>query len=123
MFFVAGGHWTVLQTVAWAEMLHDYSQRTGSLTAAVGQTFDGQHPCDLCRDIQAARCKEHKGSPILPDAKADAKVKAALSDPALLPASRVAATARVFPAAFVSPAISRSDSPPTPPPRRGEVAA
>ena len=123
MFFVAGGHWTVLQTVAWAEMLHGYSQRTGSLTVAVEQTFDGRHPCALCRGIEAAKSKEHKGGPVLPGAKADAKVKAPVSDPSLLPAVRVAVTERIFPAVIVAVAISRDDAPPTPPPQRGQSAA
>ncbi len=122
MFFIAGGHWTALQTVAWAEMLHDYSQHSGSLAVAVEQTFDGQHPCELCRDIQAGKSKEHRGSPSVPIAKADAKVKAALAEATLLAPARPSVE-RFFPALIASALVSRDDSPPTPPPRGGKLAA
>ena len=69
LFSIAGGHWAVLQSVAWAEMLHDYTQRTGSIAVAVEQTFDGQHPCELCQQIQVAKAKEHKEAPAAPAKK------------------------------------------------------
>jgi hypothetical protein len=45
-----GLHWTALQSVAWAGMLLNYS-RCGSITSAVEKTFDGAHPCPLCKAI------------------------------------------------------------------------
>jgi hypothetical protein len=47
-------HWALLQTVAWTTML------AGNLTScsfhdAVTRTFDGQHPCPLCKAIAAAK--------------------------------------------------------------------
>ena len=66
LFSIAGGHWAVLQSVAWAEMLHDYTQRTGSVAVAVEQTFDGAHPCELCREIATSKAKEQKQSPVAP---------------------------------------------------------
>jgi hypothetical protein len=59
LFFVAGGHWAVLQGVAWATMVKDFS-RTDSITQAVGKTFDGKHPCTMCKKIASARTSEEK---------------------------------------------------------------
>lgn len=59
MFSVAGGHWTVLQTVAWAQMLRDYSQ-DAPLVSAVEKTFSGKAPCALCKKVQEGRQKEEK---------------------------------------------------------------
>ncbi len=122
LFSIAGGHWAVLQTVAWAEMLHDYSQRTGSVAAAVEQTFDGQHPCALCREIQAAKSGEHKQSPATPAAKDDAKVKARLAEAALPPFVPIAQEIS-FPSTRSVEGPNRAEPPPTPPPRRASLAA
>jgi hypothetical protein len=76
LFLVAGGHWAMLQGVAWAGMVKDYS-RTGSLTEAVGKTFDGKHPCPLCKKIAAARTHEEKAPvTVKADKKAEVFVKA-----------------------------------------------
>jgi hypothetical protein len=58
MFFVAGGHWGALQTVAWAGMLWNYTQAEGSLLTGVKKTFDGEHPCTMCDSIKTAKSKE-----------------------------------------------------------------
>ena len=52
-------HWALLQTVAWTTMLADNLQ-TESLHEAVTKTFDGDHPCDLCKAITAAKKSEQK---------------------------------------------------------------
>jgi hypothetical protein len=54
-----GAHWTLLQTVAWTTMLAD-NLCTHSVTEAVTQTFDGNHPCDLCKAIAAGKQSEKK---------------------------------------------------------------
>ena len=59
LFLVAGGHWAMLQGVAWATMVKDFS-KTGSLTEAVVKTFDGKHPCAMCKKIASARTSEEK---------------------------------------------------------------
>lgn len=59
LFLVAGGHLALLQGVAWATMVKDFA-RTGSLTEAVGKTFDGKHPCAMCKKIASARTTEEK---------------------------------------------------------------
>jgi hypothetical protein len=54
-----GAHWAVLQTVAWSTMLAS-NLRCQSMTEAVTHTFDGQHPCCLCKAIAAAKKSEKK---------------------------------------------------------------
>ena len=49
-----GLHWGVLQSVAWTTMLAN-NLRTQSLAEAVTRTFDGKHPCCLCKTIAAAK--------------------------------------------------------------------
>ena len=57
---IGGGHWAALQTVAWAQMIVDYTRDSGSLRQGVAQTFDGEHPCELCRQISAGIQKEKR---------------------------------------------------------------
>jgi hypothetical protein len=45
-----GLQWGVLQSIAWVGMMVDYS-REGSLGEALVKTFDGRHPCALCKAI------------------------------------------------------------------------
>ena len=52
-------HWALLQTVAWTTMLADNLQ-TESLHDAVTKTFDGYHPCNLCKAIATAKKSEQK---------------------------------------------------------------
>lgn len=54
-----GGHWAVLQTVAWTSMLAQ-NLRTDSIEQALAKTFDGQHPCRLCKAISAGKKSEKK---------------------------------------------------------------
>ena len=52
-------HWALLQTVAWTTMLANDLQSC-SLHDAMTMTFDGQHPCPICKAIAAARKSEQK---------------------------------------------------------------
>ena len=70
MFFAIGGHWVVLQTVAWSGMIVDYSRAAG-LTAAVEKTFDGQHPCEICKTIAKTRQSEKKQEALVVVTKLD----------------------------------------------------
>jgi hypothetical protein len=51
--------WALLQTVAWTTMLAG-NLKSCSLHDAVAMTFDGQHPCPLCKAIAAAKKSEQK---------------------------------------------------------------
>jgi hypothetical protein len=57
--FSLGLHWALLQTVAWTGMLCAYSSGS-SFTEAVVKTFDGKHPCPLCKIIKRGRAEEQK---------------------------------------------------------------
>jgi hypothetical protein len=59
-----GGHWALLQTGAWMGMVVQYSQQAG-LKAGLAQAFDGEHPCPVCKAIQAGKKHEQKKAPLL----------------------------------------------------------
>ena len=63
LFFIMGGPWAVLQTIAWAKMVVEYSRDT-SVGEALSKTFDGEHPCGMCKKISKVRSEERK-SPAL----------------------------------------------------------
>lgn len=52
-----GLHWALLQTVAWTGMLVRYS-REGSLAEAIAKTFDGRHPCSLCKVVAQSKAEQ-----------------------------------------------------------------
>ncbi len=54
-----GGHWTVLQTVAWTNMLAN-NLRSDSIAAALTKTFNGKNPCMMCKQISAGKKSEKK---------------------------------------------------------------
>lgn len=55
----AGAHWIILQSIAWSGMLAKQA-RHSHLAEAVQKTFDGAHPCSLCKGISRAQEKERK---------------------------------------------------------------
>ncbi len=54
-----GFHWTLLQSAAWVGMMVNYSCQ-GSIKDAVSKTFDGQHPCPLCKLVREGKKSEKK---------------------------------------------------------------
>ena len=50
LFLATGGHLAILQGVAWTNMVRDFA-KTESIGTALEKTFDGQHPCTLCKKI------------------------------------------------------------------------
>lgn len=52
-----GLHWAFLQSVAWVSMIVSYSHEA-SFSEAVSKTFDGKHPCCMCKAIQKARAEQ-----------------------------------------------------------------
>ena len=54
-----GLHWEFLQSIAWVSMVVSYSQ-TAPLTTALQKTFDGTHPCSLCRQVADGKRSEKK---------------------------------------------------------------
>ena len=68
---LGGGHWGVLQGIACAKMLFEYSQADG-IGDGIVKTFDGEHPCEMCKAISKGRETE-KREPLTP-VRADAFV-------------------------------------------------
>jgi hypothetical protein len=52
-----GGHWAVLQGVAWVTMAAQFAQ-TDPWRVVLQKTFDGQHPCELCKAVQKGKASE-----------------------------------------------------------------
>lgn len=107
--FALGAHWLVLQSVAWVGMVITYSQ-DAPLMEAISMTFDGAHPCKLCKVVKAGKQAEQKQVLVKLDSKLDllpAETSALL--PPLLPF-----TLQTHPAAG---APTRNEAPPGPPPR------
>ena len=54
-----GLHWALLQSVAWTTMLAA-NLSCENFSTAISNTFDGQHPCCLCKTIAAGKKSEKK---------------------------------------------------------------
>jgi hypothetical protein len=65
-----GLHWIALQSLAWTTMMIDYSKRT-ALCQAIAQTFDGAHPCSLCKVVSKGKDSEKKQTLQSPSPKID----------------------------------------------------
>lgn len=59
LFVSLGGHLVVLQTIAWGNMLREFA-RSAPLEEAARKTFDGEHPCALCKVVSESRKQEEK---------------------------------------------------------------
>ena len=64
LFQIVGGHWAILQTSAWLGMIVSYA-KDGDYSGAITKTFDGKHPCALCRLVQVGQKQEEKKVPAL----------------------------------------------------------
>ena len=108
LFLVAGGHWAMLQGVAWATMVRDFS-KTGSLTEAVGKTFDGKHPCAMCKKLTNARASEERAPVTLKvDKKAEvfvASIRSEVPMPLARPIVYGPAPFVVMPERFFAPPV------------------
>ena len=63
-----GLHWAVLQTVAWTGMLVRYTRDNG-LSRAISMTFDGRHPCALCKVVQKGQAEDQQPDRPLPSSQ------------------------------------------------------
>lgn len=108
--FSIGGHWIALQSLAWASMLVQNSTRA-PFSEAILRTFDGQHPCNLCKGIAAAQQSQKK--------PAQAQASAVKQD--FICAARVLPFVHAFQEIIFSRSAHsfsvRALSPPVPPPR------
>jgi len=108
--FSCGGHWYVLQAVAWVNMIRDFSHMV-PFTEAVSMTFSGKYPCEYCQLIE--KKKQDSANQSCAIKKYDKKFSPAFS----LAVRAVTASPCNYP--DWSPSWSEhSEAPPTPPPRR-----
>jgi len=107
--FSCGGQWGVLQCVAWANMIREYSGMV-PLSEAVSMTFSGKYPCPICKAIAEKKNSEQQKALAL--GKYDKK----FFPPLAIQALKLVSSDLDYPEFFISFRV-RGDSPPTPPPR------
>jgi hypothetical protein len=109
LIVAVGGHWAVLQSVAWVSMAVTYSH-TDSWGMALKKTFSGEKPCKLCLAVKEGKQQEQKESVLKVETKID-----------FVCLQSIAYIHPVLPFTLLSPqadvAFPRAESPPTPPPR------
>jgi len=64
LFISAGGHWAVLQSVAYTRMLIEFAQQDSWCTA-VKKTLDDRYACSLCPKIRDG-CDNERKAPSKP---------------------------------------------------------
>jgi hypothetical protein len=106
---MVGGHWAILQSLAWVGMAFSFAQ-TVPLDVALKKTFDGKNPCGLCKAVDAGKQSERKTGLL----KLETKLDLCLAPCALLLDAPLPVA--VAPGASEM-ALPRGESPPTPPPR------
>lgn len=111
-----GGHWALIQTAAWTGMIVKYS-RDASLSVAIAKTFDGRHPCALCRLVDGAEKTPAPAKPASPGKdlqfKLDCFVETEVNPPVVF-----ASSSRLSEKGSRQ-AFARAERPRTPPPRLG----
>lgn len=110
-----GLHYAVVQVVGWVNMTMEYSQ-TAPLSEALIMTFDGKHPCELCKLVEKELGNAEHDDKRAPETKAELKLPPVIcwvDGIQLLPLSRelLALMTRDDRARF------RRERPPLPPPR------
>jgi hypothetical protein len=106
-----GTHTVVLQTVAWTKMAVEFSQRS-SLQTSLTDTFDGRHPCSICRSLKSA----DSGPSLAATPRSSVSLAPASAAPhtARVDMARVQATRGSFD-------LDRADEPLSPPPNLPRV--
>jgi hypothetical protein len=110
-FSLAGGHWAVLHSVTWSEMILEYSSR-GSVAEAVYKIFTSEDPCHVCEEAAEEHEKQERHASGRADKKSElfsATCAALLHDPAGRP--------YLYPSTPEQTRGLRSDAPPRPVPK------
>jgi hypothetical protein len=109
-------HWVALQGFAWVNMAIAYSQKSG-LATGLDQTFDGNHPCPMCKAIAKITTKEKQKSASL--ALSPVKIQVFLAQRTVWIFSSRHVEGIVVSGPFTGP--ERNEAPPVPPPRSSLV--
>lgn len=104
-----GAHWVILQSVAWTGMVINYSQ-CSSFKEALQKTFDGKHPCSICKAVKAGRQSEQNQDQQKLSLKLDLFIYG-VPGQAIFPPSQAAVST-----SFLDLYSWSKDTPPTPPP-------
>jgi hypothetical protein len=115
LLLLVGGHWAVLQSLAWARMVVVYSQHD-SLSTALRKTFDGRHPCALCLRIRYGQQEEQQKSGQAPREK-PGKMPELLCDAPSIGVPLAPSTCVEAPSVPLDRYADFVEAPPTPPPR------
>ncbi|MFN2426729.1 MAG: hypothetical protein ABR587_09835 [Candidatus Binatia bacterium] len=113
VFLISGGHWMVLQSVAWSRMFAA-NARTDTLVLAVAKTFDSEHRCGMCHQIQRGRENEQRPTTAIAANSASPRVWM------MLPACPQAGSILSYRAIALLAEPTRdihAEAPPDPPPR------
>ena len=117
---LCGGQYGVTQMFAWGKMIVEYSSEKG-LTEGLSDTFDGEHPCDICGSIAKAKKDESK-SPELPWKSELKKLELKNLFPTEYLVAKNPRCAEFTLPAYIEPGsglLRFRESPDTPPPRLG----
>jgi hypothetical protein len=107
-----GGHWALVQSAAWTGMFIKYVKHD-TVAEALSKTFDGQHPCRLCKAVNQGTNgskSDHSKSPA-PVIKINLLSQS--TETALVGVS----PPRIIIAPISQRAYARTDAPEAPPPR------
>jgi len=111
LLLAMGGQWAALQTLAWTTMLAQ-NLRSASLSEAINRTFDGKHPCRLCKAVATGSQKNPKTEFVSISLKLEFPPQQEnISCTCRNPVTSSPAGKNLF-------AEARSEEPATPPPRR-----
>jgi len=109
---LSGAQWWILQSVAWSGMIVSYSAESGFLRG-VERTFDGEHPCPMCKAIQQARESESKPADALAPIQKPADLLGLAPETSIF-----LQRASFLPPSDITPEADQLNSrPPVPPPR------
>jgi len=109
LIVAVGGHWAMLQSVAWVNMVVSYSQQA-PLKEAISMTFDGEHPCNLCVAVKKGKQEEQERSVLKVETKLDFVLLVQSTYlPPELPFTLLSSASDIV--------LPRTEAPPLPPPR------
>jgi hypothetical protein len=114
-----GLHWAVLQSAAWVGMAVAYTVEKGSLSEGLSDTFDGDHPCPLCKAVKQGQDAETKTQD---DQAPTSKIKEVKLTLALVSVPKFVFSPSV-PQCWITTSsrlMTRQEPPVTPPPERLE---
>lgn len=115
--WLAGGHWAVLQGIAWSQMVGNYVAAYGVAEGLIA-TVSGEKPCALCNAISRSRAAEGRSKgPLAPSGfKLESKPAAMVPTPVVArPPEESGTMIWAIPSYLFA---SLSHLPEVPPPRR-----